>query len=1026
MRWEINQKVDIKRGAQGIQLWPNALMILGDNEAHIWKIKILDNGEDIVVSGTVTGYFVRPDGNTIMVAGTLEGNIASVILPQAVYAQKGNVQGIVRLSYGNGQIVTLSALILPIRQVLTDSIIDPGEVIPSLEELLAMIDETGLAKDAANSAAALANEKAGIANAAALNADEKAALANEKATLANTKAGEATDAATLANQKAGLADAAATLANQKAALADEKATLANEKAGLADTAATGANAAKVSTETATLSALGAQDANANWTKDAANPMSYFPAPSAPLYFRREGTFTQAGSGDPSPTNIRPITPFMANGAQIALRNSGKNLLDLTKYLTRAGGDTVVNQDPIIRYTAVGGAIQNVLAFKVPVMPLTTYVFSFQSISGPAQLYGSRYELSETEPTGSVTVGGTELSTRGSVFTTENNTKWVLLKLLTSTGQVGEYILSNIQLELGSVATPYEPYVGSTTTLTAPEEIAAGWINNRGEGQATWGKYVLNGSENYNVTADLGSVLRVSHDRINPITSNSSPSICSHLFKLANYSLDAQHFYLDLGTIWMFIPKSILSSNDVSGVKAYLAAQHVAGTPVTFYYQLATSQTLTPVSAPLNSIPATDLATERQNVFTSSLSGVLTYPKNKVRHDRILNNAQLWRKTASGNPVSVYPVPESPLYPKVSGTFTQEGTGDPSPENIRPITPWLASGGTVKVNRTGKNICPPMQYGEIDIDTGGLIANWTVVRTVDFVPIVAGKTYQISRSYVGASIKQRYYDVNKVYIGTDEAVQSAILTGTSSGVITIKSDSAARYMKFVVNSSTSYGITAAQMLSAQYQIEEGSTATPYEPYSGQEIALTAPQEIAAGWMDNEGNGQADVYMYRLTGLENVEPSTIQTLAVRFNITLNTSVGFFTSNDPESVSSHCIRLSSGTDIERFYGMGGGKILLYIFKSRLTGWDDEWTSQQKIDAAKAYFAAQYAVGTPITFAMKLSNSVSITPTIASLTALPQLDRITPRQNVLTASTGNIELTYAKSPIREADELAAAIALL
>ena len=31
------------------------------------------------------------------------------------------------------------------------------------------------------------------------------------------------------------------------------------------------------------------------------------------------------------------------------------------------------------------------------------------------------------------------------------------------------------------------------------------------------------------------------------------------------------------------------------------------------------------------------------------------------------------KPPLGNPVSVYPVPESPLYPKVSGTFTQEGT-----------------------------------------------------------------------------------------------------------------------------------------------------------------------------------------------------------------------------------------------------------------------------------------------------------------------------------------------------------------
>jgi hypothetical protein len=58
-------------------------------------------------------------------------------------------------------------------------------------------------------------------------------------------------------------------------------------------------------------------------------------------------------------------------------------------------------------------------------------------------------------------------------------------------------------------------------------------------------------------------------------------------------------------------------------------------------------------------------------------------------------------------------------------------------------------------------------------------------------------------------------------------------------------------------------------------------------------------------------------------------------------------------------------------------------------------------------------------------LATPIDITPTAAPLTALPQLDRITPRQNVLTASTGNVELTYAKSPIRESDEIRAALAL-
>lgn len=110
---------------------------------------------------------------------------------------------------------------------------------------------TNNAVSAANDAAALANQKAGLANDAAALANQKAglaadaaALANQKAELADTKAGLADEKATLANQKAGLANEAAQNANDKATLANTKAELADQKAGLADEAATAANAAK--------------------------------------------------------------------------------------------------------------------------------------------------------------------------------------------------------------------------------------------------------------------------------------------------------------------------------------------------------------------------------------------------------------------------------------------------------------------------------------------------------------------------------------------------------------------------------------------------------------------------------------------------------------------------------------------------------------------------------------------------------------------------------------------------------------
>lgn len=46
-------------------------------------------------------------------------------------------------------------------------------------------------------------------------------------------------------------------------------------------------------------------------------------------------------------------------------------------------------------------------------------------------------------------------------------------------------------------------------------------------------------------------------------------------------------------------------------------------------------------------------------------------------------------TADGNPVTCTPVANYPLDVQVEITPTQEGTGDPSPENVRPIVGWEA-------------------------------------------------------------------------------------------------------------------------------------------------------------------------------------------------------------------------------------------------------------------------------------------------------------------------------------------------
>lgn len=199
--WLIEQIIDLQHGVQAPLVWPNALMLCGDNNAHTWRVTIMDGGESAQITGNITGYFVRTDGNTVTVTGGLTGNVATVTLPQACYATDGDLYAVMRLKSSSGTI-TLSALILPVRNVLTDSIIDPGEVIPSLDDLLAQIDACEEATDAANDAADAANQAAQSASAVEsdIESAEAARVTAEQGRVAAEQARAAAEAERVANE----------------------------------------------------------------------------------------------------------------------------------------------------------------------------------------------------------------------------------------------------------------------------------------------------------------------------------------------------------------------------------------------------------------------------------------------------------------------------------------------------------------------------------------------------------------------------------------------------------------------------------------------------------------------------------------------------------------------------------------------------------------------------------------------------------------------------------------------------------
>lgn len=150
--------------------------------AATFMVDVLNGGEAVSLTGaTVTGYAIRADGATVLLTGSASGNRASITLDASCYVVQGALDIVIKVTSGDAT-VTVGAWRAYVQRSTTDAIVDPGHVIPSIEELLEKIDEMEAGTAAANAAAAAAttaagnaNTKAGLADTAATRADAAAA-----------------------------------------------------------------------------------------------------------------------------------------------------------------------------------------------------------------------------------------------------------------------------------------------------------------------------------------------------------------------------------------------------------------------------------------------------------------------------------------------------------------------------------------------------------------------------------------------------------------------------------------------------------------------------------------------------------------------------------------------------------------------------------------------------------------------------------------------------------------------------------
>lgn len=354
---------------------------------------------------------------------------------------------------------------------------------------------------------------------------------------------------------------------------------------------------------------------------------------------------------------------------------------------------------------------------------------------------------------------------------------------------------------------------------------------------------------------------------------------------------------------------------------------------------------------------------------------------------------------SGNPVVCYPVAGYPLGVKAKWEPVQEGSGDPSPDNIRPITGRNA----VSVARSGKNQVNIPDF-TLSVDTNN--------RTKRVNVNIPAGTYTLSL------IHTKNTSGFIVQLHTIHTKNDKLIFSTFPNTFTLEND--ATYMYFYIKNEEGNLDNISNI-----QLELGSTATPYEPYTGSTTSISLSETVYGGEVDAvTGEGQETWKSVSLDGTENW-----RTWGVNKN---NTNVtGFFTydindySNDASDINKILCSTMSNEEKDIWCGKnmgvglagsGSSKYLIYCVTTNTL--PDTTDDKKAIASFKTFLANLYAAGTPVQVAYKLATQTPFTATGAQ--PLPALAGA----NTVLTDADSATVTGRADPIKRITDLEDAVA--
>ena len=345
---------------------------------------------------------------------------------------------------------------------------------------------------------------------------------------------------------------------------------------------------------------------------------------------------------------------------------------------------------------------------------------------------------------------------------------------------------------------------------------------------------------------------------------------------------------------------------------------------------------------------------------------------------------------SGNPVVCYPVAGYPLGVKAKWEPMQEGSGTPSPENIRPIkgrdNVTVERCGENLFNKDGVSVGAPV-YGE-----NGTISSYKDVAAA-YAKVVPGAQY---------SIRFRQTDSTILYIRiafltkSKKFIKRAYMLRSQAGIETKKTFTVStdcEWIQFGLNNGITFNYNFDVVFVA------GSAPTAYIPYIGSTNTLTLPETVYGGEVDAvSGEGKRTWQVKSLDGTEGW--AIVDTYIGIYNLLSPTDSG-------KAICTHFdVRISySGNNL--FISDVGTVYLARALSDKYT-----------VDTWCAYLAAQHEAGTPVQICYKLA-----TPTTFTATGALPMPALAGANTVLT-DADSATVTGRADPIKRITDLEDAVA--